>query len=106
MFLSFILAATFKNSLRLFILGVFVNKMFKTFYIYSFVTTVFLLLLTGVHSVLVALMAAKAEVEFDPARVLPSQIANSITELGFPSTIIEEESGAGKVELEVKFRHY
>ena len=61
----------------------------------------FLLLLTGVHSVLVALMAAKAEVEFDPARVLPSQIANSITELGFPSTIIEEESGAGKVELEV-----
>ena len=67
----------------------------------SFVTTVILLLLTGVHSVLVALMAAKAEVEFDPARVLPSQIANSITELGFPSTIIEEESGAGKVELEV-----
>ena len=61
----------------------------------------FLLLLTGVHSVLVALMAAKAEVEFDPSRVLPSQIANSITELGFPSTIIEEESGAGKVELEV-----
>ena len=63
--------------------------------------------MTGVHSVLVALMAAKAEVEFDPARVLPSQIANSITELGFPSTIIEEESGAGKVELEVtivKFR--
>ena len=60
-----------------------------------------LLLLTGVHSVLVALMAAKAEVEFDPSRVLPSQIANSITELGFPSTIIEEESGTGKVELEV-----
>ena len=53
------------------------------------------------HNVLVALMACKAEVEFDPSRVLPSQIANSITELGFPSTIIEEESGAGKVELEV-----
>ena len=83
-------------------MGVFVNEIFKNaFYMYSFVTTVFLLLLTGVHSVLVALMAAKAEVEFDPSRVLPSQIANSITELGFPSTIIEEESGAGKVELEV-----
>jgi hypothetical protein len=80
----------------------FVNEIFKkAFCIYSFVIIVFLLLLTGVHNVLVALMAAKAEVEFDPSRVLPSQIANSITELGFPSTIIEEESGAGKVELEV-----
>lgn len=56
----------------------------------------------GVHNVLVALMAAKAEVEYDPSRVLPSQIANSISELGFPSTIIEDESGAGTVELEVK----
>ena len=58
-------------------------------------------LLTGVQNILVALMSAKAEVEFDPSRVLPSQIANSITELGFPSTIIEEESGSGKLELEV-----
>ena len=55
----------------------------------------------GVHNVLVALMAAKAEVDFDPSRILPSQIANSITDLGFPSTVIEDENGAGTVELEV-----
>ena len=58
-------------------------------------------LFSGVHSILVALMAAKAEVEFDPTRVLPNQIANSITDLGFPSSIIEEETGAGIIELEV-----
>ena len=46
-------------------------------------------------------MAAKAEVEFDPTRVLPNQIANSITDLGFPSNVIEEETGAGTIELEV-----
>ncbi len=57
----------------------------------------------GVHNVLVALMAAKAEVEFDPSRVLPSSIANAITELGFPSTVIDDENGAGVVELEVFF---
>ena len=50
---------------------------------------------------MVALMAAKAEVEFDPTRVLPNQIANSITDLGFPSNVIEEETGAGTIELEV-----
>ena len=58
-------------------------------------------LFSGVHSILVALMAAKAEVEFDPTRVLPNQIANSITDLGFPSNVIEEETGAGTIELEV-----
>ena len=47
-------------------------------------------------------MAAKAEVQFDPARVLPNQIANSITDLGFPSTVIEDETGAGTIELEVR----
>ena len=57
---------------------------------------------TGVHHILVALMAAKAEVQFDPARVLPNQIANSITDLGFPSTVIEDETGAGTIELEVR----
>ncbi len=46
-------------------------------------------------------MAAKAEVEFDPAVVLPSQIANSISDLGFPSTVIEDETGSGACELEV-----
>ena len=56
----------------------------------------------GVRSVLVALMAAKAEVEFDASRILPSQIAASITELGFPSEVIDEDvSGSGEVTLSI-----
>ena len=46
-------------------------------------------------------MAAKAEVEYDPARILPDQIANSITDLGFPTTVIEDASGSGDVEVEI-----
>lgn len=46
-------------------------------------------------------MAAKAEVQYDPAKILPNQIANSISDLGFPSVVIEDSEGAGKVELEV-----
>ncbi len=46
-------------------------------------------------------MAAKAEVRYDPSRVLPQQIANSITELGFPSEVMEEHSSPGEVEVEV-----
>nr|XP_053634823.1 copper-transporting ATPase 1-like isoform X2 [Cherax quadricarinatus] len=56
----------------------------------------------GVHSILVALMAAKAEVRFDPALVLPQQVASSITELGFPTTVLEEVgAGQGEVDLEI-----
>ena len=47
-------------------------------------------------------MAAKAEVEFDASKVLPNQIANSINDLGFPSTVIDGETGAGEIELEVR----
>lgn len=36
----------------------------------------------GVHKILVALMAQKAEVQFDPGYILPAQIANRITDLG------------------------
>lgn len=46
-------------------------------------------------------MAAKAEIDYDPAQILPQQIANSMTDLGFPSEIIENERGSGEVELEV-----
>ena len=56
----------------------------------------------GVENVLVALMAAKAEVEFNPAKILPNQIAISITDLGFPSTVIDSENGSNVVQLEVR----
>lgn len=56
----------------------------------------------GVHSILVALMAAKAEVRYDPSMVLPEQVAASISELGFPTSVMEEAgAGQGEVDLEI-----
>jgi len=47
-------------------------------------------------------MAAKAEVVFDPCQVLPCQIANEISELGFPAEVIDDyNSGQGEVVLHV-----
>ena len=57
--------------------------------------------LDGVENILVALMAAKAEVQYNPAKILPSQIANSITDLGFPSSVINSETGASHVYLRI-----
>lgn len=55
----------------------------------------------GVKSILVALMAAKAEVQYDPNLIQPQDIANSITELGFPSTVMETTGSSGEIELHV-----
>ena len=56
----------------------------------------------GVHSILVSLMAQRAEVKYDPAYVLPSQIAAAITDLGFSSKVNEAEGlGQGTVDLTV-----
>ena len=61
-----------------------------------------LCLKTGIKTVLVSLMAQKAEVKFDPAYIMPSQIANRITEMGFNTTVLESETaGQGVVELQV-----
>merc|ERR1712186_111230 len=54
----------------------------------------------GVHRIMVGLMAAKAEVDYDPKLIFPHQIANSISDLGFPSNVIEDGTGAGTMELE------
>ncbi|XP_056011755.1 copper-transporting ATPase 1-like isoform X3 [Ostrea edulis] len=59
-----------------------------------------LLKVEGIHSCLVALMAQKAEVKYDPAYLLPSQIATKISNLGFEATVLENEGfGQGVVEL-------
>ncbi|KAF7271816.1 hypothetical protein GWI33_015361 [Rhynchophorus ferrugineus] len=55
----------------------------------------------GCHKILVSLLAAKADVQFDPSLVTPPDIAASITELGFPSSVIVQ-SGAGQYEVDLE----
>lgn len=53
-------------------------------------------------TVLVALMAEKAEVRYDPAYIMPSQIASKITALGYPASVLEgEQDGRATVEVQV-----
>uniref|UniRef100_A0A8C5L8K2 Copper-transporting ATPase 1 n=1 Tax=Jaculus jaculus TaxID=51337 RepID=A0A8C5L8K2_JACJA len=57
----------------------------------------------GIYSVLVALMAGKAEVRYNPTVIQPPLIAEFIRELGFGATVIENaEEGDGVLELVVK----
>uniref|UniRef100_UPI00398EA2D2 copper-transporting ATPase 2-like n=1 Tax=Pristiophorus japonicus TaxID=55135 RepID=UPI00398EA2D2 len=54
----------------------------------------------GIHSVLVALMAGKAEVKYNPDIIQPTDIAGFIQDLGFGATVIEDNvSSAEKLEL-------
>lgn len=48
---------------------------------------------------LVSLMAQKAEIRYDPAYIMPSQIANKVTEIGYTSVIIDNEEENGTVDL-------
>lgn len=52
----------------------------------------------GCHKILVSLLAARAEVQFDPSLVTALEIAESISELGFPASIMVQ-SGAGQSEV-------
>ncbi|XP_059739503.1 copper-transporting ATPase 1 isoform X2 [Bos taurus] len=57
----------------------------------------------GIYSILVALMAGKAEVRYNPALIQPPVIAELIRELGFGSTVIENaDEGDGVLELVVR----
>lgn len=60
-----------------------------------------LAILTGVEKILVALLAAKAEVKFDPLIIQPEEIAASISDLGFPSSVLDD-SGSGEGSTEIK----
>uniref|UniRef100_A0A4W3K7N3 P-type Cu(+) transporter n=1 Tax=Callorhinchus milii TaxID=7868 RepID=A0A4W3K7N3_CALMI len=57
----------------------------------------------GIYSVLVALMAGKAEVRYNPAVVKPPDIAEFIKELGFGASVLEDYDGSdGHLELIVR----
>uniref|UniRef100_A0A8C3YCJ1 Copper-transporting ATPase 1 n=1 Tax=Catagonus wagneri TaxID=51154 RepID=A0A8C3YCJ1_9CETA len=57
----------------------------------------------GIYSVLVALMAGKAEVRYNPAVIQPPMIAELIRELGFGATLMENtDEGDGVLELVVR----
>ena len=60
--------------------------------------------LEGVHGVLVALLSQKAEIKYDPAFLLPQQLANFLSDMGYPSTVIDQLDGLqeGEVELRIE----
>ena len=59
----------------------------------------------GVRNILVALMAAKGEIWYDASTgLLPQDIADSITDFGFPSTVIDESAGPNKGVVELNIR--
>lgn len=51
---------------------------------------------------LVALMAQKAEVKYDAAYIMPSQIANHVTAIGYEARVLDDElHGRSTVEVYV-----
>ena len=58
--------------------------------------------LEGVRTILVALMAAKAEVEYQPSHTSPARVAEAITALGFPSTVLEGAPTSGEVDVTIR----
>ncbi|XP_026313897.1 copper-transporting ATPase 1 [Hyposmocoma kahamanoa] len=57
--------------------------------------------LYGVHSIVIALLAAKAEVRYEARKISAADIAASITELGFPAEVLSDCDGAGHREIQL-----
>lgn len=69
--------------------------------------TYFIIAAAGIISVLVALMAGKAEIKYKPEFIQPLEIAQLIQNLGFEATVIEDHSEAeGNVELLVSNMYF
>jgi len=59
----------------------------------------------GVRKILVALMAGKAEVLYNPGVIQPNKISAEIAKLGFPCTVLEGEGskdGTGDITISIK----
>ncbi|XP_068441872.1 copper-transporting ATPase 1 [Clinocottus analis] len=58
---------------------------------------------SGIYSVLVALMASKAEVRYNPELIDPVKVAECVKELGFTASVMENYEGSdGNLELVVR----
>ncbi|XP_018565984.1 copper-transporting ATPase 1 isoform X4 [Anoplophora glabripennis] len=57
--------------------------------------------ISGCQKILVSLLAARAEVQYDPSLVTPNDIAASISELGFPASVLQQ-TGAGEAETDLE----
>lgn len=57
---------------------------------------------TGVKSVLVALIAGKAEIVHDRKLVSAEELAEKVTDLGFTATVAHESAGEGTLDLMVR----
>ncbi|KAI4455024.1 atp7 isoform b [Holotrichia oblita] len=57
--------------------------------------------LKGCHKILVALLAARAEIQYDSSLIAPTEIAESITDLGFPASVLQQ-NGAGEAEVDLQ----
>ncbi|KAL1501048.1 hypothetical protein ABEB36_006450 [Hypothenemus hampei] len=55
----------------------------------------------GCHKILVNLLAARAEVQYDSSVISATEIADSITELGFPASVLSQ-AGAGESEVDLE----
>uniref|UniRef100_A0A0A9X590 P-type Cu(+) transporter n=1 Tax=Lygus hesperus TaxID=30085 RepID=A0A0A9X590_LYGHE len=59
-----------------------------------------ILTLEGVESVILHLLAAKAEICFDPKLTQPARISYAIADLGFPSEIMDD-ANSGRVRVQI-----
>ncbi|RZC38759.1 E1-E2 ATPase, Hydrolase, HMA and/or HAD domain containing protein, partial [Asbolus verrucosus] len=57
--------------------------------------------LPGCHKILVSLLAARAEVQYDPSLTSAAEVAASITDLGFPASVLLQ-SGAGESDVDLE----
>lgn len=55
----------------------------------------------GVHKIVVALIAGKAEVSYDPSAISPQDIAQKIEDLGYEAAVDSGNTDGGLVELSV-----
>lgn len=58
----------------------------------------------GCEKILISLLAARAEIQYDPLVITPNEIAASITDLGFPTTVFQQ-AGVGEAEVSRFLNH-